>query len=75
MKKTQVGTLIDTTATEYKQQYNNCCLSVDKSVAKCFVTAKVYGFVDCLYKTGLITAIDIPHCIDDMLGQIGIEML
>ncbi len=75
MKKTNVGNLIDTTATEYKQQYNNCCLSIDQTTAKCYITAKVYGFVDCLWKIGAISVNDIPHCIDDMLGQIGIEML
>lgn len=75
MKKTNVGNLIDNTAMQYREQFRNCSLSVDKTTAKCYITAKVYGFVDCLYKIGAISVNDIPHCIDDMLGQIGIEML
>lgn len=65
MKK-GVNEVIEGVKLEYRAEYINSNYELKTAL----MWSRIKGFVDCLYKTGLVETWEIPHIYDEMIGYI-----
>ena len=72
---TNTGKLIDTAVKEFSNDYFNCVMSCGKECADLYFLGKIDGFIYGLEKMGLLSDRTAPHCRDELIATLGIEML